>query len=134
MRWTGSSSIASRTRPPKSHQDDGRFAVGQTYLRPREAGGQKAYGGAWSGPQFVLTHEPPDATEPTVSCLSGDVRDAIATALEAAAGKNMVVFGANVARQCFDEGLVDEVVIHLAPVLLGAASDSPKVIARDGSN
>jgi dihydrofolate reductase len=39
--------------------------------------------------------------------------------MEAAGGRNVVVFGANVAQQCLREGLLDEIVIHLAPVLLG---------------
>ncbi len=30
-----------------------------------------------------------------------------------------MIFGANTARQCLDAGLLDEIVIHLAPVLLG---------------
>ncbi|MQA87688.1 MAG: hypothetical protein GEV03_24455 [Streptosporangiales bacterium] len=46
------------------------------------------YGGAWSGPIFVLTHRPAD--DPTVT-----------------------------ARQCLQQGLVDEILIHLVPVLLG---------------
>src|SRR6266571_2067840 len=78
------------------------------------------YGGAWTGPVFVLTHRPPAAPhDPTITFLSGDIHSAVATALEAADGKNIVVFGANVANQCLDAGLVDELLIHLAPVLLG---------------
>ncbi|HMG65294.1 MAG TPA: dihydrofolate reductase family protein, partial [Streptosporangiaceae bacterium] len=30
-----------------------------------------------------------------------------------------VVFGANTARQCLEAGLLDEILVHLAPVLLG---------------
>ena len=30
-----------------------------------------------------------------------------------------MIFGANLAQQCLREGLLDEIVIHLAPVLLG---------------
>ncbi|MEV8634949.1 dihydrofolate reductase family protein [Streptosporangium sp. NPDC051023] len=79
------------------------------------------YGGAWSGPVFVLTHRPSPARdeEPAVTFLSGDVRDAVAAALHAAGGKNVVMFGADVTRQCVEEGLVDEILIHLVPVLLG---------------
>jgi riboflavin biosynthesis pyrimidine reductase len=32
----------------------------------------------------------------------------------------VIVFGANLAAQCLRDGLVDEIVIHLAPVLLGS--------------
>jgi dihydrofolate reductase len=82
--------------------------------------GSKPYGGAWSGPVFVLTHRPPAAPhDPSVIFLSGGVRDAVATALEAAAGKNVVLFGASIPRQCLAEGLLDEIVVHLVPVLLG---------------
>jgi dihydrofolate reductase len=88
----------------------------------RDAGTSSAevYGGRWSGPRFVLTHEPPEGEhDPAITFLSGDVPDAVATALAAAAGRNVVVLGADVARQCIDHGLLDEVVVHLAPVLLG---------------
>ena len=79
------------------------------------------YGGAWTGPVFVLTHRP-DATpdDPTVTFLSGDLREAVATARDAAAGKNVEIFGASTAQGCLGAGLLDELVIHVAPVLLGA--------------
>jgi dihydrofolate reductase len=78
------------------------------------------YGGQWKGPVFVLTHQPPDADRHTaITFLSEDLRDAVATATNAAAGKDVVVFGANLAVQCLRAGLLDEIVIHLVPVLLG---------------
>jgi dihydrofolate reductase len=40
--------------------------------------------------------------------------------LAAAAPKNLVVFGADIARQCIAACLLDEIAIHIAPVLLGA--------------
>ncbi len=80
----------------------------------------KVYGGAWTGPQFVLTHRLPDTAEdPTITFLSGDIHGAVTTALHAAKGQNVVVIGANVAQQCIHAGLVDEILVHLAPVLLG---------------
>jgi dihydrofolate reductase len=81
----------------------------------KESGG--AYGGRWSGPVFVLTHNPPEDDE--VTFLSGDIRKAVATALAAADGKNVMVTGADVGRQCIEEGLIDEILVHLPPVLLG---------------
>jgi dihydrofolate reductase len=78
------------------------------------------FGGRWSGPQFVLTHRPPDDEEdPTVTFLSGDIRECVGTAQLAANAKNVIVLGANVVGQCFDEGLVDELLIVLVPVVLG---------------
>ena len=82
-------------------------------------GEAKLYGGAWSGPQFVLTHRPGAPAGPPVSFLSGSVREAVETARAAAGGKDVVVVGASIAQQCLTEGLVDEILIHLVPVLLG---------------
>jgi dihydrofolate reductase len=78
------------------------------------------YGGAWTGPVFVLTHRPPAPSEDsTVTFLSDGIEEAVATAGAAAGNKNLEIFGADTARQCLQEGLIDEIVIHLAPVLLG---------------
>jgi dihydrofolate reductase len=82
--------------------------------------GARPYGGAWTGPIFVLTHHPPDSSpDPAFTFLSEPIQDAVATALEAAAGRNLVLFGASIGRQCAESGLVDELLIHLVPVLLG---------------
>ena len=95
------------------------------------------YGGQWQGPVFVLTHRPTkDTADDRVTFVSTSVADAVATARAAANGKNVVIFGANLAQQCLGEGLLDEIVIHLAPVLLGdgvrlfGASDSRSVALR----
>jgi len=73
----------------------------------------------FSGPVFVLTHRPPDPPAPGVTYLSGDIGAAVATALEAAAGKNLEILGADVASQCLRRGLVDEVQVYVLPLLLG---------------
>jgi dihydrofolate reductase len=73
----------------------------------------------FSGPFFVLTHEPPDPPDPEVTFLSGDIGDAVATAREAAGGKNLEILGADVAGQCLRRGLVDEILVYVMPVLLG---------------
>jgi dihydrofolate reductase len=79
------------------------------------------YGGQWKGPVFVLTHRPPDDDHhPAITFISVGLSDAIATARHAAAGKDVIVLGANLAAQCLRAGLLDEIVIHLIPVLLGA--------------
>jgi dihydrofolate reductase len=95
------------------------------------------YGGQWQGPVFVLTHRPPtDTADDRVTFVSTSLADAVATARAAANGKNVVIFGANLAQQCLGEGLLDEIVIHLAPVLLGdgvrlfGGSDSKFVALR----
>ena len=73
----------------------------------------------FSGPFFLLTHRPPEPPEPDVTVLSGDIGQAVATALDAAGGKNLEILGADVAGQCLERGLVDEILVHVLPVLLG---------------
>jgi dihydrofolate reductase len=87
----------------------------------RKFGGYEGiYGGQWAGPVFVLTHRPPDADHhPAITFLSDDLSDAVSTTTGAAAGKDVIVFGANLAQQCLRAGLLDEIVIHLVPILLG---------------
>jgi dihydrofolate reductase len=45
--------------------------------------------------------------------------DAVATALNAAGGKNLEILGADVAGQCLERALVDEILVYVLPVLLG---------------
>ncbi len=51
--------------------------------------------------------------------VSDGIEDAVSRASAAAGDRNVGVFGAEVARQCVEHGLLDEIVIHLAPILLG---------------
>ena len=71
------------------------------------------------GPTFVLTHQPPDPPDPDVTYLTGDIGEAVATARKAAGGKNLEILGADVAGQCLQRGLVDEILVFVLPVLLG---------------
>lgn len=81
---------------------------------------KSAYGGAWDGPLFVLTHHPEDATPADgVTFLSCDPAEAVRIGLTAAGGKNLEVFSPSIGRQLLELGLVDELDLHVAPVLLG---------------
>ena len=71
------------------------------------------------GPVFVLTHQPPDEPEHGVTFLTGDLAEAVTTARAAAGGKNLEILGADLASQCLQRGLVDEVLVYVLPVLLG---------------
>src|SRR5207237_10170264 len=64
-------------------------------------------------------HRPLEPPDPEVTILTGDIGDAIATALDAAGGKNLEILGADVAGQCLRRGLVDESLVYVLPVLLG---------------
>ncbi|WP_433918618.1 dihydrofolate reductase family protein [Streptomyces canus] len=83
-----------------------------------DAGG--VYGGAWQGAVFVLTHHPEDAPSADgVTFLSCDVAEAVRIALKAAGGKNVEVLSPTIGRQLLERGLIDEIDLHIAPVLLG---------------
>ena len=73
----------------------------------------------FSGPIFVLTHRPPEQANPGITYLTGDIGEAVATARLAAGGKNLEILGADVAGQCLQRGLVDEILVYVIPVLLG---------------
>lgn len=78
-----------------------------------------AFDGAWNGPQFILTHNPPADAPTSITFLNTNITDAVTQALAAADGKNLAVTGANVARQCLEADLIDEIFVHVLPVLLG---------------
>lgn len=78
-------------------------------------GSGKVYGGAFDGPIFVMTRGA--ARGPNF--LTGDLRAAVGTALAAAGGRDLLLLGAGLARSCVAVGLVDRLVLHVAPVLLG---------------
>jgi dihydrofolate reductase len=91
------------------------------------------YGGAYRGPFFVLRHDPP-AEPPVVKGVTGrfldvPIEEAVRIAMDAAGDRNVGVLGANVARQCLEADLLDEVIVHVAPVLLG---DGVRLFARAG--
>ncbi|HEU5156054.1 MAG TPA: dihydrofolate reductase family protein [Streptosporangiaceae bacterium] len=88
--------------------------------------GLDPWGGTpWPGvPSFVVTHR-------TREDLRGDnggtfAFDGLAAAArrakDAAGGKDVLVLGADVARQLLGAGLLDEVYLHLVPLLLGAGT------------
>jgi dihydrofolate reductase len=74
----------------------------------------------------VLTHEPPapdTVRAPTVFTFVTDgIHSAVEQAKAAAGGKVVAVHGASAAQQCLAAGLLDEIQIHLAPVLLGSGT------------
>ena len=121
MRRTGAMLVGRRT------YDVGRRDVG-------EPSGE-AYEGAWVGPQLVLTHHPPnDETDPAVEFLQGDITRAVERALEAADGRDLVVLGADVARQCLDAGLLDEVHVRRCCWATACACTADRESARSTSS
>jgi dihydrofolate reductase len=87
----------------------------------------KAFGGGWEGPQFVLTHRAADPA-PGVTFVD-NLPDAVEAAKTAAGDKYVNVLGADVARQCLEAGLLDEILAMPVPVLLG---DGVRIFAHPG--
>lgn len=83
-----------------------------------EAKEGKPFGGGWTGPQFVLTHHPPETPVPGITFV-GDLDSGVAAAKAAAGDAYVNILGADIARQCLDAGLLDEILVCIAPVLLG---------------
>jgi len=76
-------------------------------------------------PVFILTHHarPPIAMEgnTTFHFITGGIREALDRAREAAAGRDVRIGGGpNTIQQYLGEGLIDELHIAIAPVLLGS--------------
>ena len=51
--------------------------------------------------------------------LHRDPSDVVQLALAAAGGKDVMVFSPNIGAQLLELGLIDEIDLHIAPVLLG---------------
>ena len=103
---------------PEVMDATGAMLVGRTTyeVSKRMTAEETSYDG---GPLFVLTHRPPDEPDPLVTFLSCDLAEAVATARAEAGPKNLEVLGADLATQCLQRGLVDEVLVYVLPVLLG---------------
>lgn len=71
-------------------------------------------------PVVVVTHRAPDdAGRWPRTTFVGDVATAVERARDIAGGKDVTIASASVAQQAVTLGLVDEVCVSLAPVLLG---------------
>ena len=90
--------------------------------------------GSWQGwwgddppfhyPVFVLTHherEPLELSDTTFNFVTDGIESALDQAQEAAGDQNVKLSGgADVARQYLAAGLIDEMELHVVPVLLGS--------------
>jgi dihydrofolate reductase len=70
-------------------------------------------------PIFVLTHRPPDQPAPGHARYITDLGSAVAQAKSAAGDRDVMVHGASAAQALLQVGLIDELAIHLVPLLLG---------------
>jgi dihydrofolate reductase len=99
--------------------DVGAMLTGRrTFERAGGWGGQHP----WDVPAFVVTHDVPEGWPlpgSSVHFVTDGIESAVARAKSAAAPKSVGVHGAQTIQQCLDAGLLDEIQIDLAAVLLG---------------
>jgi dihydrofolate reductase len=77
---------------------------------------------AW-GPAFVVTHKIPSGwprPNSTVHFVTDGIESAVKQAKAAAGGKSVGVHGADTIQQCLNAGLLDEISVDIAAVLLGS--------------
>jgi dihydrofolate reductase len=74
----------------------------------------------WDLPLFIVTHRPEQQPPGDAFIFVTGVKEAVERGKDAAGGKDVhVMGGADVIRQALDNGLVDELTIIVAPVVLG---------------
>ena len=96
----------------------GAVVAGRGTFEPADGWGGDHHDGV---PIFVLARHEPGidiAQWPLVSYVS-DVKTAMAEAKQAAGAKNVLVHGVRIAQLALAAGVLDEIEIHLVPVLLG---------------
>ncbi|MBB5912756.1 dihydrofolate reductase [Nocardia transvalensis] len=73
-----------------------------------------------TAPLVVLSHRPLPAAHERQTLVTSGIEDAVAAARELAGDKDVAVMGGGVLTAALSAGLVDELILHQVPVLLGA--------------
>lgn len=99
-------------------KDIGAMLMGRaTYDAVRRMGGPWFYG---ETPVLVATHRPLDPVVSTVRAVGGEIDALVDEALRVADGKDVYIDGGATIRAALDAGRVDDLVITVIPVVLGA--------------
>jgi dihydrofolate reductase len=72
-----------------------------------------------TAPLFVLSHRPAPQMHGRQTLVATGIADAVAAAREAAGDKDVALMGGGVVTEALKAGLVDELVLHQVPVVLG---------------
>jgi dihydrofolate reductase len=84
--------------------------------------GEIPYGSMLKIPVYLMTneaHEPIEKDGIIYTFVVNDIGQAVAAAKASAGDKNVALLGGSISRQCLKLGLVDEIQLHVAPMLLG---------------
>jgi dihydrofolate reductase len=115
-------SAASAEHLRKLHEETGALIVGRHLYDMTNAWGGRH---PMDVPVVVLTHRPPTdrpQEDENFAFVTDGIEAAVAKAKQLAGDKVVGVNGGTIARQCLDAGLLDEVHVDLAPVLLGGGT------------
>src|SRR5262245_48149364 len=95
----------------------------RTYGRSVPWWGPDGAGGAARTPTFIVSHgTPAKVPEGGVYTFVRSPIEALELAQAAAGGKDVDVFSASIGRQLLRAGRIDEIRVHLVPVLFGAGT------------
>jgi dihydrofolate reductase len=72
-----------------------------------------------TAPVFILSHRPLPQISDRQTLVTTGIEDAVAAARQAAGAKDVGLMGGGIVTEALKAGLVDEVVLHQVPVLLG---------------
>ncbi|WP_433377081.1 dihydrofolate reductase family protein [Actinoplanes sp. CA-142083] len=72
-----------------------------------------------TAPLILLTHRPVPGVRDRQTVITTGIEDAVAAAREAAGGKDVALMGGGVVTAALAAGLVDDLILHQIPILLG---------------
>jgi dihydrofolate reductase len=123
-KWADTKEESGQPSDPVRRFQDEWNAAGAVLAGRRTAELMDHWGGDHGGlPIFVPSHRPPGPAArwgyPLVTYVTDGVESAMAQAKAAAGDRDVQVRGAYTAQRALEAGVLDEVQIHLIPVLLG---------------
>jgi dihydrofolate reductase len=113
---------ANREQVERMFAESGAFIFGRrTYDITSGWGGRHPVNGA---PVFILTHNPPPASEvpkgpSNLTFVTDGIESAVRKAKAVAGAKDVKLGGASPGKAALAAGLVDEILVHIAPYLMG---------------
>jgi dihydrofolate reductase len=122
--WGFTAGGSVRTSGPAGALNDAILATGAVLAGRRTAEQVDHWGGDHHGgvPIFVISHHPPGPSVPAyplVTYVTDGVASAMAQAKAAAGDRDVLVHGGYTAQRALEAHVLDELQIHLVPVLLG---------------
>ncbi len=122
--WPGNDMVSHVTPASAAYLHDTIARAGALVVGRRVFDYTQGWGGSHplGVPVFVVTHSVPEGwprMDAPFTIVTDGVESAVAQAREVAGDRTVGVAGPSIAQQCLNAGLLDELRIELAPVLLG---------------